>query len=181
MSKKKKIAYSFLMVVIIVAAAVWYHYYDKNQPKHQESYHATIHQLPKNPSTNINSSKSLSPSSGVSQGSSTNNINSVQITTSPNQWASSSSGNIVLQDPIANQTISIGFYLVGTANVPTVFYSLLDNQVGVISTNSINVINGKFSAAVNFKSVSQSGRLDVYSTDPNGKEINLVEIPVNFQ
>ncbi len=52
--------------------------------------------------------------------------------------------------------------------------------VYVISTNSINVINGKFSAVVNFKPVSQSGRLDVYSTDPNGKEINLIEIPVNF-
>jgi hypothetical protein len=179
MSKNRKIVLS-VIALVIAGALVWYYSYNKPQPKQQKSYHATIHQLPNSPSTNINSSKSLSPSSGVNQGSSTNNINSVQITTSPNQWASSSSGNIVLQDPIANQTISSGFYLIGTANVPTVFYNLLDNQVGVISTNSINVINGKFSAVVNFKPVSQSGRLDVYSTDPNGKEINLIEIPVNF-
>lgn len=180
MSKNRKVILSIL-VLAIAGTSVWYYFYrSRPQPKQQKTYHATIHQLPNSSSNNINSSKSLSPGSGANQGSSTNNINSVQITTSPNQWASSSSGNIVLQDPIANQTISSGFYLIGTANVPTVFYNLLDNQVGVISTNSINVINGKFSAIVNFKSVSQSGRLDVYSTDTNGKEINLIEIPVNF-
>jgi len=53
--------------------------------------------------------------------------------------------------------------------------------MGVISQGIIQVVNGKFSATVNFPSHSNSGRLDVYSTDSNGKEINEVQLNVTLQ
>ncbi len=182
MTKNKRVIAWILPLIVVAVALFWYFFiYKHSQPQKQSSFSPTIHQLPSNPSSNINSSKSLSAPSGTNQGSSTsNNINSIQITTSPSQWTSSSSGVIVLQEPISNQSVSTGFFLVGKATVPKVFYTLLDNRVGVVSTDSINVINGKFSAVVNFKPTSSSGRLDVYSTDATGKEINLIEIPVNF-
>jgi hypothetical protein len=59
-------------------------------------------------------------------------------------------------------------------------YRLIDDQVGVISQGTIKVVAGNFSAAVNFKPYAKTGRLDVFTTDDNGKESNEVQVQVAF-
>lgn len=68
----------------------------------------------------------------------------------------------------------------GVATVDKVQYRLIDNTAGVISQGFINVVNGNFSAAITFKPYASTGRLDVYSLDANGREVNEVQVPVNF-
>jgi hypothetical protein len=102
------------------------------------------------------------------------------VPTNSKEWSTSASGLITVKLPTANSTFQSGGTITGTASVTSVDYTLIDNQVGVISQGPINVINGNFTAAVNFKSYASTGRLDIFSTDSTGKEYNEVEIPINF-
>jgi len=125
--------------------------------------------------------KKPSSDNGVTQETSTNNDSvSTPVTTSQNQWSVSQSGDITVKEPVGSSTIQSGAVLEGSATVDQVQYTLIDNQVGVISQGTINVANGNYSADINFQPTANSGRLDVYSSNPNGSETNLVEIPVNF-
>jgi hypothetical protein len=106
---------------------------------------------------------------------------STPVNNNSSLWTESQSGVITVKDPLQNATIASGASLVGSATASQVQYTLIDNDVGVISQGTVNVINGTFSASINFQSTATSGRLDVYTSDPTtGKEMNLVEIPVNF-
>lgn len=148
-----------------------------SQHPHKTTQPSIIHSLPKKyPTTKV---KAPTSSNGVSQGSSTT-INNPPVTTSPNQWTVSQSGVITLKEPTNNQTIASGAIISGSATVTNVGYTLIDNQVGVISQGNIPVKNGTFSAKISFKSYATGGRLDVYSTTPSGKEENLIEISVSF-
>jgi cytoskeletal protein RodZ len=102
------------------------------------------------------------------------------VPTDPSKWSVSASGAITVKLPSSNGTIQSGATLTGTATVAQVQYRLTDNQVGVISAGPVNVVNGSFTAAMNFTSHGSSGRLDVFSTDASGKEYNEVQIPVSF-
>jgi hypothetical protein len=172
---------SIVSLLIIALGAVYYfHIRPANQIVRQPVPKATIKQLP----TPTNTSTTSQPAGSTSaiQGTATDNAGQspTPITSSQNQWTQSQSGVITLQQPIASSTIASGFVLNGLASVSSVSYTLIDNQSGVISQGVIKVVGGKFSATVGFKSTSTTGRLDVFSTDPNGKEINEVQIPVNF-
>jgi hypothetical protein len=102
------------------------------------------------------------------------------VPTNSKEWSTSASGLITVKLPVANSTFQSGGTVTGTASVTPVYYTLIDNQVGVVSQGTMNVVNGNFTAAINFKPYATTGRLDVYSTDSTGKEYNEVEIPVNF-
>ena len=95
-------------------------------------------------------------------------------------WTSSSSGLIILHQPVNNSTLSNGAVINGTAKVSTVNYTLIDNKVGVISQGSLNVVNGVFSGKMIFSPQSNTGRLDVYSTNQQEVQLNEIEINVNF-
>lgn len=104
-------------------------------------------------------------------------------TTTPSsgsQPITSASGNITVDQPSPNATISNGATLSGTATVSQVQFNLIDNNVGLIARGTLNVVNGKYSGTLNFNSSATSGRLDVFSTEPNGRQINEVEIAVKF-
>jgi len=133
-------------------------------------------------SPNDNEAKNPTSDNGTNQGTSTDNngVAATPVTSSQDQWSVSQSGDITIKEPIANSLVQSGASLEGSAFVDQVQYTLIDNQIGVISEGAISVVNGDFSATMNFQPSASSGRLDVYSTEPNGKEINLVEIPVNF-
>jgi cytoskeletal protein RodZ len=100
--------------------------------------------------------------------------------TNSSQWITSKSGNITVEQPIADATLQSGSALSGTAKVSTVHYRLIDNSVGVISEGTLNIASGKFSGNLNFTSHSSTGQLDVFSTDANGVEINEIQIAVKF-
>ena len=179
--KHHKLLFVAVLVVLALGAIYYFHIQTNNQVSKQPPPKATIKQLPAQSSTNGQTSQPAGSSTAI-QGTATDNAGKSPsaINTSSNQWVQSQSGVITLQQPISNETVAPGFVLNGLASVNSVSYTLIDSQIGVISQGIISVVSGKFSATVGFKSTSTTGRLDVYSTDPNGKEINEVQIPVNF-
>ena len=177
-----KIIYSIIILFLVIIALV---YVDKKtslftgSPK-KTTISPVIKKLPAQ--TNPSESKGPSSNNGIAQGTSTTVSGSTtpNIPSSTDQWTSSQSGNIILKEPLDNSTISTGANIAGSSTTTSVDYTLIDNQAGVISQGTIPVTNGNFSASMNFQNYSSSGRLDVYSTEANGKETNLIEIQVNF-
>jgi len=179
--KIHKIFYSIIILFLVIIAII---YVDKKTSLFTNPKKSTISPVIKKLPTQTNPNKSKGPSSnnGIAQGTSTNVSGSTTPNTSSStgQWTSSQSGNIILKEPLANSTLSTGALISGSSTTTSVDYTLIDNQAGVISQGSIPVINGNFSADMNFQNYSSNGRLDVFSTEANGKENNLIEIQVNF-
>lgn len=118
---------------------------------------------------------------GINKGTATdNNGMPSTITTSASKWTISTSGLITVKNPIQKDKVASGFNLVGVAGIDQVQYRLVDDQVGVISQGFIKVVNGVFSANVNFAARSTTGQLDVFSSDSYGREINEVRVMVTF-
>ncbi len=101
-------------------------------------------------------------------------------TTNSSQWVVAASGNITVKQPVANATLQPGGVLSGSAKVSQVNFRLIDNSVGVVSEGTLSVVNGNFSGNLNFTPHSSSGRLDVFSTNAQGVELNEVQISVDF-
>ncbi len=138
------------------------------------------------PQKNVSNSNSTNaektPTTGNSvPGGATDTNGSAGAQTSPGQWIVAASGAITVKQPLANAALQSGDTLSGSAKVSTVNFRLIDNQVGVISQGTLNVVNGNFSGNLNFTSHSSTGRLDVFSTDDQGVEINEVQISVSFK
>lgn len=167
-----------LLVVIIGGVAAYVIHLDNSSPQagtRQKTPTATITKLPESPAAAKNPDTTTD---NYNQGTDKNTPSSTD--TPASEWTESQSGVIVVHQPTANQTIQNGAILSGTASTSPLQYTLIDNEVGVISQGMINVSNGKFSVSMSFQPQASSGRLDVFSTDSNGKEINEVQIPVNF-
>lgn len=97
------------------------------------------------------------------------------------EWAASASGNIVLQQPVANSVVKSGDTLSGTAKVGSIRFILKDDSVGLIADGSLSVVNGKFSGKLEFTPHSKKGSLEVYYPNPkNGAEEDIVHINVNY-
>ncbi len=127
--------------------------------------------------------KTSSANNGVAEGVPTDKngqVPSSGVPTNPSQWSKSASGVITVKLPLANSTLSQNATLTGSASISQVQYRLIDDAVGVISQGPISVVNGNFTASLSFTAHSPTGRLDVFSTEPSGKEINEVQIPVRF-
>jgi hypothetical protein len=105
---------------------------------------------------------------------------SVSIDSHLNQLATSDSKIITLFEPKSGAKLSSGDKITGKSTLNEVDYLLIDGETGVISQGKITVTNGTFSKNIFFKNISSSGRLDVFSTETNGKESNLIEIDVKF-
>ena len=101
--------------------------------------------------------------------------------TNSSQWVTSTSGVITVKQPVANILLKPGDSLYGSAKVSQIQYRLIDSQVGVLAQGPLNVAGGNFSATLHFRPVAASGRLDVFSFDTQGAEVNEVQIPVRFQ
>jgi hypothetical protein len=102
------------------------------------------------------------------------------VSNDPSKWATSTSGRITLKAPTNNGTLRSGGIITGSASGGPVQYRLIDNQAGVISQGSISVVNGNFTASINFKPYASNGRLDVFNIDSTGRELNEVQVSVNF-
>jgi len=138
--------------------------------------------VPKSNVSNTAPPAAKSPAAGsstlISGGTDTNGA--ANASTDPSQWVVSDSGNITVKQPVANAKLQSGAVLSGSAKVSTVNFRLIDSNVGVISEGTLNVVNGNFSGTLNFTPQSSSGRLDVFSTDSQGVELNEVQISVSF-
>ncbi|MEK7599580.1 MAG: Gmad2 immunoglobulin-like domain-containing protein [Patescibacteria group bacterium] len=165
------------VVVVLVGVGV-YSWVNRDPVPKQKTPVATIKKLPA--ATTNTGEKELSGAASNNQGTATPNQNPQAVTTKPNQWISSESGVIVVQQPIKDQTIKSGATLSGTASVGQIQYRLIDDSSGVISQGIIDVSNGKYSVALGFSPKGSSGRLDVFSISASGNEINEVQIAIKF-
>lgn len=170
-----------LAAAVVIAVGVYLAFFHKSKIPRQTVPKATITHLPAQPAAN-GGEKQINTPTGVNQGTGTDNHGraTTPITASPGQWAQSASGVITVKQPISNQAISSGAELDGTASVDKVQFRLIDNQVGVISQGFISVVDNNFSANISFDHHGSSGRLDVFSVNANGAEVNEVQIPVTF-
>jgi len=155
-----------------------------NNPASKANVIKTVGTATPSPSSNVSSSSmplNKTPSSNNSSpGTFKDTTGAAVTTTSPNQWIVSQSGNITVKQPLTNSTLQSGAVISGSANVGQVTFRLIDNQVGVIDQGVLNVSDGNFSGALYFQSHASTGRLDIFSTEPNGEEINEIQISVNF-
>lgn len=142
---------------------------------------APIARLPSAASKNTGE-KAISKDNGSEKGGPSDKNGQIpsSVSTDPSKWVTSDSGVIVVKQPAVGSTINSGATITGTASVGNVQYRLIDDQVGVISEGPINVVSGNFTAAISFTPHSSTGRLDVFSTEPSGKEINEVQLAVKF-
>jgi|SRR5665213_2534132 len=186
--KKSRSLKSLLLVVVVAVLIVGvleatnttHFFHSKHTAYTAPSNSQAIKQLPPQPAAN-NGEKKSAPSSTINQGTATDNHGAGTVTTPSSEWVTSTSGLLTVQQPTPNSTIKTGVALSGTAKLDQVQYRLTDDQVGVISQGTLSVVNGKFSGSINFHAYASSGRLDVFSSDPNnGREINEVQLPVGF-
>lgn len=176
---KKAIIVTVLMVLLIVAVGafgLWEHH-NKSNSKNNSQFVAQTHSTITTPPTQHSISNS---SSGAGQGGVIDQNGKSSNSTSETQSTTSSSGNITLYQPSKNELVSPGATLSGIAKISKVQFMLIDNESGLLAQGQLNVVDGKFSGLLQFKAQSSAGRLDVYSSNGTGAEINLIEIPVKF-
>lgn len=97
------------------------------------------------------------------------------------KWTKSASGAITLYTPVKGELLQSGSSLSGEANIAYVSFRLIDDVSGMISQGNLKVVNGRFSGIFNFKTTGSVGRLDIYSTEQDGSEMNSIEIPLRFK
>ena len=170
-----------IIVVVILEVTNTTHFFHK-----AATVSAPAAPITKLPTTTSASSGNKNPAtnSTVSQGAATDKNGQTPtsgVSTDPSQWSTSSSRLITVKAPIRGSTFQSGDTVTGATSVASqVQYRLVDDQSGVIAQGSISVVNGNFTASLNFKASSSTGSLDIFSADQNGKETNEVQIPLNF-
>jgi hypothetical protein len=166
-------------MLVILGIFLYLHY--RNRPTVTTVNHP-ITQLSPVPAANNGEKKVNETGDSINQQTATDNHGVVPsgISTKSSQWTTSQSGLITVKQPSQNSTVKSGATLFGSASVSQIQYRLVDNQVGVISQGFVSVVHGVFSANINFQAYSSSGRLDVFSTDASGREINEAQVPVSF-
>ena len=172
--------YIFLAIIAVGLIVFGFFIVKRNSPRVSPVPKSTIKQLPQQPISN-NGEKKIASSSGVNQGTSTDKQGEASPNTSPNQWIKSASGLLTVKQPVSGEVIKSGFILSGSANLDKVQYRLIDDQRGVVSQGFINVVSGNFSASISFPTYGENGRLDVFSSDPEGREINEVQVEVKLK
>lgn len=140
-------------------------------PKPKENVSANSATTEKSPGADTNSS---------SDGRAVDTHGQASTSTSSDQWVISKSGNLTVKQPIANGTLKSGGILSGSAKVSEVHYRLIDSLKGVVAQGILSVTDGNFSGTLQFSASATSGRLDVFSTEPDGSEVNEVQIAVVF-
>jgi hypothetical protein len=179
-NKKFKLALAALIVIVVALGILEItgttHIFHKPQVRAPSKPITTL------PSKTAPAKNPSTPTSGVNQGTADDKNGQVPggVSNNPSQWATSQSGLVTVKAPLANATFKPGDTITGSASSNPVQYRLIDDRVGVISQGTLNVVNGNFTASVNFKPYAGSGRLDVFNVVPNGREINEVQVPVNF-
>ena len=162
------------LAVILVAYGLFNHYYLNRQPKARPQTSVSGPASATGPKTANSTSRDQSLA--------TDNQGAVPNSSSNSSyWTTSTSGLVTVKQPGANSVLGSGAALYGSAKVSQVQYRLIDNQVGVLAQGPLNVVGGNFSATLHFRPIASSGRLDVFSFDSQGAEVNEVQIPVRFQ
>ena len=181
----KGLALLALLVVLVVTALevtnVTHFFHTSPNTKAIKTTGKPLSQLKPNSSASQSPAKNPSTtSSSFGNGTAVDTHGQAVATTNPSQWTTSVSGNITVKQPTANAKVQSGSVLSGSAKVSQVSYRLIDSNVGVIAQGTLSVVNDSFSGTLKFTPHSSTGRLDIFSTEANGAEINEVQITVAF-
>lgn len=170
-----------LVVFALLIGGIFAATRDRAPVRQQPAPKATIEQLPKQPVANSGEKdiRANTPSASP-DGNASDRHGNATVLTNRSQWVTSESKAITVKSPLAQATLASGFELNGSATVDKIQYRLIDNNAGVISQGFIKVVDGNFAAAISFQSKGSSGRLDVYSSDGNDREINEVQLAVKL-
>lgn len=175
----RKILLTAIIIIVLLVMAIFIYNYFKN-----DTAKKTVHFVPKAiPSKPINH-KPVNSNATINQGGATPKAYGASSSAlpPPSQWTVSSTGNITLQQPSANSTITSGSTISGLAKVNHVQFMLTDNKVGLIAQGNLPVTNGKFSGNLHFIAHSSSGSIQVFYPNPNNAaEEDLININVNFK
>jgi hypothetical protein len=177
-SSKKTLFVVSTVVFLCLSVILGYRYYKHNQPQISHTPTPTITSLSRKVNTNNNKNVDSATNHSIAIGGPTNSNNAPVVSTAPNTWTQSESGVVIVKLPVNNNAFVSGDKLIGSASTTKVQYTLIDDNVGVISQGTIPVLNGNFSATINFSPSAKTGRLDVFTTENNGKEINEVQLKV---
>lgn len=109
--------------------------------------------------------------------------NSGNISSVPpkSQWIKSADSSITVYGPAKNSLVKNGESLSGSTSYSQVSFRLIDDISGVIAQGTLSVVNGRFSANINFSTTGTNGRLDVFGVKEDGTELSNIEIPVRFR
>lgn len=180
--KSRKLFWVILLAVLLVgggtAAALVYH--NKKQPE------AKTTSTSKTAQDDYQGGDDRQPtqSSGNSQGGATDNRGDTTPTTPATPTVSSANGVVTVAGIAKDSLVNSGDVLRGTVTdtaLTQVQFRVIDAEVGVIGQGQLSVVNGSFSGTLSFTPRSAEGRIDVYSLDSMGSEINTVEIPVRLK
>lgn len=183
-SLKKTLAAAAIAVILAVGIYFLVAHYDKKSNNLYTPTASSSSSTPKKITATTSQPtplQSQTSSNLVAGGVKDENGQSVSNLPPSSDWASSTNGQITLQEPNNVSALSSGDTITGTANVSQVSFILTDNSVGLIDQGNLSVVNGRFTGRLAFTDHSSSGKLEVYYPNPaNGAEEDVVEIDVNF-
>jgi len=122
--------------------------------------------------------------SGNAQGGAVDNRGDTTSTAPSTATVSSDNGIVTVAGIAKDGLLHSGDALRGTVadkSIAQVQFRIIDTEVGVLGQGQLAVVGGSFSGALSFTAHSDTGRVDVYTLDSMGSEINNVEIPVRFK
>jgi len=178
MSKRSKTIIIVAVVVILAAAAgiFWYrtHRNDKSVAQTTSKSPTAQDDYSDGNDRSSNSGNDSSQGGAIDTGGTDAPKTEIGIT--------SESGLVTVSVPSKNDTVKNGSVVAGTvkSGVTKVQYRLIDEQYGVLAQGSLDVVNNAFSGKLQFSPRSDSGRLDIFSFDEAGTEVNNIEIPVGL-
>lgn len=173
-SKRQIISIVLVIVVIAAAAYAWHWHAAKPVTK------TTSKQTSAQSNFTSGGKHESSADTGVTQGGATDNHGD-KAAAPGETGASSASGVVTVVSPAQNGTLASGDTVRGSATSSNqVQYRLIDDNVGVIAQGALSVTNGTFSGVLQFKSHATTGRLDIFTLNDQGQEINEVQLPVRL-
>jgi len=165
----------WLILLIMIIAGLWLWHDHRSKPSTPSSSPTTG--ASSSDDSTASSTKSQVPaSSSANQGGAVDKKGQGVEKPSGSDAATSNSTNITLYSPTATATLHPGDTIIGAAKVEKVEYRLVDDQVGVLAQGDLSVVGGKFSGTISFSHHSNIGKLDIFSFDKNGAEINSISV-----
>lgn len=178
MSKNRKKGYVIYIIVlaIVVAGAVGVYIHNRDTADKNDTKPFVAKGTQSTPTPPAVAGSNLTSGGAVNT-----NGNTTSTLPPASEWTTSSGGQITLQQPTNNATLSTGDTISGLAKVSTVQFVLTDNSVGQIAQGNLNVVNGKFSGTISFTAHSSTGNLELYYPNPsNGAEEYIINVSVKY-
>lgn len=183
--KKRKTILILIFSLVILTCGSLYLYKKNNKPAHTVSDAKTTSTAP-TAQADFNDAKPSNDKSDPGntiredRGSAVVEEDSKTNITPKSQWTISKTGQITLYSPASGQKASTGTKISGESTLGQVYFRIIDDTSGMLSTGKLNVTNGHFSGTINIGTSATKGRIDVFGMSNKGAEYSEINIPVRF-